>query len=60
MREIEVVEVIQDPPAIENLTISPDVRATLLISLIAEITVTGVPEGEHDLSLFFLPSHHPQ
>ena len=42
---IEVVEVVQDPSTIENLTISPYARATLLISLIAEITVTGVAEA---------------
>ena len=59
MDDIEVVEVVQDPPTIENLTISPDVRATLLISLIAEITVTGVAEAEHDLSLLFLVFQPP-
>ena len=52
MDQIEVVD--QDPPTIENLSKSPDTRATLLISLIGEITVTGVAEGEHDLSLLFL------
>ena len=35
MDEIKVVEVVQNPPVIENLTISPDVRATLAINLIA-------------------------
>ena len=59
MYAIEVVEVIQNPPVIENLIISPDVRATLAINLIAEIAVTGVQEGQHDLSLFFLAFQPP-
>ena len=50
MEQIEVVD--QDPPTIENLSISPDTRATLLISLIGEITVTGVAEDQ--LFLLFL------
>ena len=57
MNQVEVVE--QDPPTIENLSISPDTRATLLISLTGEITVTGVVEGEHDLSLLFLAFQPP-
>ena len=52
MEQIEVVD--QNLPTIENLSISPDTRATLLISLIGEITVTGVAEDQHDLSLLFL------
>ena len=59
MDQVEVVEIDQDPPTIENLTISPDTRATLLISLIGEITVTGVAEDEHDLSLLFLAFQPP-
>ena len=59
MDGIEVVEVVQNPPVIENLTISPNVRATLTINLIAKIFVTGVQEGQHDLSLFFLAFQPP-
>ena len=50
----EVVEVAHDPPAIETFPLSPDARASLVINLIAEIAVTGIAEGQHDLSLFFL------
>ena len=50
----EVAEVTHDPPVIKTLVISPDARATLAINLIAEIAVTGIEEGQHDLSLFFL------
>ena len=50
----EIAVVIDDPPAIESLTLSPDARASLVIHLIGEITVTGIPEDDHDLSLFFL------
>ncbi|MEL6804089.1 MAG: hypothetical protein AAFO91_09940 [Bacteroidota bacterium] len=50
----EIVEVPNDPPAIETLALSPDARASLMINLIAEITVTGIAEDQHDLSLFFL------
>ena len=59
MDAIEVVEVIRDPPVIETLVISPDARATLAINLIAEIAVTGIEEGQHDLSLFFLAFQPP-
>ena len=59
MDAIEVVEVIQNPPVIENLIISPDARASLAINLIAEIAVTGIEEGQHDLSLFFLAFQPP-
>ena len=59
MDQDEVVEIDQDPPTIENVTIFPDTRATLLISLIAGITVTGVAENEHDLSLLFLAFQPP-
>ena len=52
MDAIQVVE--QDPPTIQNLSISPDTHASLLISLVAEIIVTGVEEEQHDLSLLFL------
>ena len=50
----EIVEVANDPPAIETLALSPDARASLVINLIGEITVTGIAEDDHDLSLFFL------
>ena len=59
MDQFEVVEIDQDPPTIENLSISPDTRATVLISLIGEITVTDVAEDEHDLSLLFLTFRPP-
>ena len=52
MEEIQVVD--QDPPTIQNLSISPDTRASLLISLVAKIIVTGVEEDQHDLTLLFL------
>ena len=54
MDATEIVEVAHDPPAIETLALSPDARASLVINLIAEITVTGIAEDQHDLSLFFL------
>ena len=54
MDAFEVAEVSHDPPVIETLVISPDAHATLAINLIAEIAVTGIDEGQHDLSLFFL------
>ena len=47
MEEIQVVD--QDPPTIQNLFISPDTCASLLISLVAEIIVTGVEEDQHNL-----------
>ena len=50
----EIAEVANDPPAIESLALSPDARASLVIHLIGEITVTGIAEDDHDLSLFFL------
>ena len=50
----EIVEVANDPPAIETLALSPDARASLVINLIGEITVTGIAEDDHDLSLSFL------
>ena len=59
MDAIEVAEVIHDPPVIETLVISPDARATLAINLIAEIAVTGIDEGQRDLSLFFLAFQSP-
>ena len=59
MDQVEVVEIDQDPLTIENLTISPDTQATLLIRMIGEITVTGVAEDEHDLSLLFLAFQPP-
>ena len=57
MDAIQVVE--QDPPTIQNLSISPDIPASLLISLVAEIIVTGVEEEQHDLSLLFLAFRPP-
>ena len=50
----EIVEESNDPPAIETLALSPDARASLVINLIGEITVTGIADDDHDLSLFFL------
>ena len=50
----EIAEVANNPPAIESLALSPDARASLVIHLIGEITVTGIAEDDHDLSLFFL------
>ena len=54
MNAPEIAEVANDPPAIESLALSPDARASLVIHLIGEITVTGIAEDDHDLSLFFL------
>ena len=51
---MDAPEVVHDPPVIETLALSPDARATLVINLIDEIAVTGIAEGQHDLSLFFL------
>ena len=51
MEEIQGVD--QDPPTIQNLSISPDTRAILLI------IVTGVEEDQHDLSLLFLAFRPP-
>ena len=45
----EIVEVAHDPPAIDTLALLPDARASLVINLIAEIAVTGIAEGQHDL-----------
>ena len=44
----EIAVVIDDPPALESLTLSPDARATLVIRLMGEIVVTGIPEDDHD------------
>ena len=56
MADDEIVKVIEIPPIIEigNFTVSPDVRATLAITLINEIVVTGAEENQCDLTLFFL------
>ena len=61
MADDEIVEVIEIPPVIEigNLTVSPDVRATLAITLINEIVVTGAEENQLDLTLFFLGFSQP-
>ena len=61
MADDEIVKVIEIPPIIEigNFTVSPDVRATLAITLINEIVVTGAEENQHDLTLFFLGFSQP-
>ena len=50
----EAVVVIDDPPDLESLTVSPEARANLVIRLMGEIVVTGIPADDHDLTLFFL------
>ena len=51
------VEVVRDPISTLNLVISPD--ASLQITLITEIVVTGVEDDEHDLTLNFLALRPP-
>ena len=53
----EAVVVIDDPPDLESLVVSPEARANLVIRLMGEIIVTGIPANNHDLTLFFLHSH---
>ena len=50
----EAVVVIDDPPDLESLTVSSEARANLVIRLMGEIVVTGIPADDHDLTLFFL------
>ena len=52
-------EVVRDPISTLHLVISPDARASLQISLVAEIVVTGVDDEEHDLTLNFLALRPP-
>ena len=62
MADEEIVEIVEPVPPvieIENLTISPDVRETLAITLINEITVPGAENYQHDLTLFFLGFTQP-
>ena len=54
MAESEVVEPVPPGPEIENLNISPELRANLVITLINEIEVIGADDDQHDLNLFFL------
>ena len=48
------VEVVGDPIFTLNLVISPDAHASLQITLITKIVMTGVEDDEHDLTLNFL------
>ena len=52
-------EVVRDPIPTPSLVISPDARASLQISLVTEIVVTGVDDEEHDLNLNFLALRPP-
>ena len=38
----EAVVVIDDPPDLESLTVSPEARENLVIRLMGEIVVTGI------------------
>ena len=53
------VEVVRDSIFTLNLVISPDARASLQITLITEIVVTGAEDDEHDLTLNFLALRPP-
>ena len=46
--------VVNDPPDLESIVVSPADRANLVIRLLGEIAVTGIPENNHDLTLYFL------
>ena len=46
--------VVNDPPDLESLVVSPADRANLVIRLLGEIAVTGIPANNHDLTLYFL------
>ena len=59
MADAEVADPVQPGIEIENLNISLEVRATLVITLINEITVTGADNDQHDLTLFFLGFTQP-
>ena len=46
--------VVNEPPDLESIVISPADRANLVIRLLGEIAVIGIPENNHDLTLYFL------
>ena len=43
-----------EPPELNSIVISPADRANLVIRLLNEITVSGIPEETHDLNIYFL------
>ena len=59
MADAEIADPVQPGIEIENPNISPEVRATLVINLINEITVTGAEDDQHDLTLLFLGFTQP-
>ena len=48
------VAVVNEPPDLETIVILPADRANLVIRLLGEITVIGIPENNHDLTIYFL------
>ena len=48
------VAIPNEPPDLETIVISPADRANLVIRLLGEITVIGIPENNHDLNIYFL------
>jgi len=43
-----------EPPELNSIVVSVDQRANLVIRLLNEITVSGIPEQRHDLNIYFL------
>ena len=43
-----------EPPELNSIVVSADQRANLVIRLLNEITVVGIPEQRHDLNIYFL------
>ena len=43
-----------EPPELNSIVVSADQRANLVIRLLNEITVSGIPEQRHDLNIYFL------
>ena len=40
-------------PELSSIVVSADQRANLVIRLLNEITVVGIPENRHDLNVYF-------